>query len=715
MPKPFLQSVLAVASAACMLFFFAAPVQAAAFPLNEDFSAPQPADWELRSNASWAQTYGGDETLELTAAIVDSNGLGFYDAAFDSSNGIVAEFRYYADDGTIPGGDGLSFFLVDGDQVDDVNISPGAFGGALGYAQNNAPTDGVPHAYLGIGFDEYGNFVTNKEGKEGGFASEVPDSVGLRGSGNGTTGYAYLTSVDISSTLSETIDNGWRQARVTILPGVGSATIRVEMRFDDTGDWQTVIDDYTYNEAPPANLKLGFAASTGSANNVHAIGQLDVLLPVNLVTTLTTAPAGSYSRGEEVSYTYEVTNDGPNAASSTSIVNSMPLGADGFTDVSWSASVSNGTSSSGTGADIKPLSVDLPVGETVTVHATGTVGAEVTTADDLSHEVTANLSSDFSNPSPSAAEIDVSVTTDVPTPTESAALAKIADYAASNGASSTPSVSDYNDAGATDVTADNLDTVNTAIAAKDVSDLETLADVQTAVEAPVALAVIQAYAESAGASTTPTVSDYETAGASDVDAGNLDEINAAVVDAGSVGSLSSLQSLIERALHAPGGARMAARSSSSESAERPTVSVSKVRFTFTEKETADQGNEELQATIDELRQVVLDMQNKQNGISSAESNLNTDSNCEFSRDLELGSEGADVRCLQQELNARGFTLADSGPGAPGEETIYFAARTEAALRLFQEAHRADVLTPLGLDDPTGYFGEMTRRKIEQGD
>lgn len=86
----------------------------------------------------------------------------------------------------------------------------------------------------------------------------------------------------------------------------------------------------------------------------------------------------------------------------------------------------------------------------------------------------------------------------------------------------------------------------------------------------------------------------------------------------------------------------------------------------------------------------------------------------FARDLHFGEQGADVRALQQYLNCAGFALGESGPGAPGQETIYFVDRTKAALIRFQEAHAAQILTPLRLARGTGYLGSSTRAFIAGG-
>ncbi len=81
----------------------------------------------------------------------------------------------------------------------------------------------------------------------------------------------------------------------------------------------------------------------------------------------------------------------------------------------------------------------------------------------------------------------------------------------------------------------------------------------------------------------------------------------------------------------------------------------------------------------------------------------------FARTLRFGMTGEDVRALQRLMNCLGFTLAASGPGAPGEETNLFVSRTHAALVRFQEAHAYHILAPLNLAKGTGIFAEYSRR------
>ncbi len=77
----------------------------------------------------------------------------------------------------------------------------------------------------------------------------------------------------------------------------------------------------------------------------------------------------------------------------------------------------------------------------------------------------------------------------------------------------------------------------------------------------------------------------------------------------------------------------------------------------------------------------------------------------FTRNLTVGSIGDDVKCLQATLNARGFQLASTGAGSPGNETIYFVERTRAALARFQAAN--DIFPAVG------YFGPITRAFLSQ--
>ena len=103
------------------------------------------------------------------------------------------------------GADGMSFFLVDGGvtigtatEPDGTSDNVGSWGGSLGYTCSNSNTDyhGMYGAYLGLGIDEYGNFLNGKHNTLGvananasgdntaSGGGQWANRIGLRGQGN---------------------------------------------------------------------------------------------------------------------------------------------------------------------------------------------------------------------------------------------------------------------------------------------------------------------------------------------------------------------------------------------------------------------------------------------------------------------------------------------------------------------------------------------------
>lgn len=74
----------------------------------------------------------------------------------------------------------------------------------------------------------------------------------------------------------------------------------------------------------------------------------------------------------------------------------------------------------------------------------------------------------------------------------------------------------------------------------------------------------------------------------------------------------------------------------------------------------------------------------------------TTSSYTFTRDLTIGSTGADVTALQNWLVGRGYTI-------PAGATGYFGNQTKAALASYQSAK--------GIVPPVGYFGPITRGSV----
>jgi peptidoglycan hydrolase-like protein with peptidoglycan-binding domain len=124
-----------------------------------------------------------------------------------------------------------------------------------------------------------------------------------------------------------------------------------------------------------------------------------------------------------------------------------------------------------------------------------------------------------------------------------------------------------------------------------------------------------------------------------------------------------------------------------------------------------QTTEDLQQMINDLLAQVAQLQAQTGGTTGGGSASDV---CPYTwtRDLTMGSEGADVMKLQQFLNdTPDLRVAPAGsPGSAGMETMYYGPATAAAVSKMQVMFRAEVLTPGGLVNPTGYFGSMSRAK-----
>ena len=79
------------------------------------------------------------------------------------------------------------------------------------------------------------------------------------------------------------------------------------------------------------------------------------------------------------------------------------------------------------------------------------------------------------------------------------------------------------------------------------------------------------------------------------------------------------------------------------------------------------------------------------------------SECDFTRNLDIGSFGSDVKCLQEFLNRNNYGAVESGPGSPGLETQRFGSVTKRGVQNWQRAN--------GLPS-SGFFGPQSRALYE---
>ena len=121
-----------------------------------------------------------------------------------------------------------------------------------------------------------------------------------------------------------------------------------------------------------------------------------------------------------------------------------------------------------------------------------------------------------------------------------------------------------------------------------------------------------------------------------------------------------------------------------------------------------QTTEDLQQMINDLLAQVAQLQGQTSG-GTGSSVMNCSS---FLSDLSQGTSNAEVMRLQQFLNMDPDTrvAAAGSVGSAGMETEFYGPATAAAVSKFQVKYRADILSPLGLVNPTGYWGAGSRAK-----
>jgi MSHA biogenesis protein MshQ len=246
-----------------------------------------------------------------------------------ANNRIEIEFDYYAYAGN--GADGIAV------NFSDASISPaaGASGGSLGYAQKTG-INGFAGGWLGIGIDEYGNFSNSGEGRLGG-GSRIPDSISLRGSGSGTSGYPFLTG---TSGLSPGIDQGGSTAnpghryKIIIDHTAGGDKAMVSVQRDTGSGYSILVAEFdvfainTSQAAVPENWVVSFTGSTGGSTNIHEIGDLKVCAAQPIQTfsqvdhyDISHTTPGLTCEGSEVTITAHDASHNPiNVLSDTSIV-----------------------------------------------------------------------------------------------------------------------------------------------------------------------------------------------------------------------------------------------------------------------------------------------------------------------------------------------------------------------------------------------------------
>ncbi|WP_350431965.1 DUF6701 domain-containing protein [Shewanella sp. H8] len=238
-------------------------------------------DWVVSNSRGGFTPSIVSNRLQVTQARTNQATSSTYQRLFPATDNFVTiEFDHYAYNGS--GADGIAFVLSDS----TITPQAGAYGGPLGYgARSNE--NGFAGGWLGFGIDEYGNF--SREGGSGG-PGRRKQSVAIRGSGSGTSGYPYLRGTCSNGTtntsgdcLSPTIDDNVTQAhryRITVDSQVASQSL-VKVERDTGNGFIEIISQFDAasfaNQADlPESFLLSLTGSTGGATNIHEIDNVEI-------------------------------------------------------------------------------------------------------------------------------------------------------------------------------------------------------------------------------------------------------------------------------------------------------------------------------------------------------------------------------------------------------------------------------------------------------
>ncbi|MCC6414352.1 MAG: autotransporter-associated beta strand repeat-containing protein [Opitutaceae bacterium] len=265
--------------------------------VTESFRGTTAAGWVFGGTSGSTDPYltantvdtPGDGWLRLTENLGNQATYALFDSAIFSVNAqIQIEFDYAFWNSTSTGADGITFFLVDG-SIDASSFSPGGYGGSLGYAQNTAASaPGMPGGYLGFGLDNYGNYSSNTEGRNGGLGSSLyPNRVAVRGPES--SDYEFIAASAALNTLPgggqmdfptyttrpDQTGADYRSFRLTL---DANNQLTVEMKFGASGSY---IEAFTADLSAydrPDTFKIGFTGSTGGVDEIHEIRNTTVTM-----------------------------------------------------------------------------------------------------------------------------------------------------------------------------------------------------------------------------------------------------------------------------------------------------------------------------------------------------------------------------------------------------------------------------------------------------
>lgn len=240
----------------------------------------------------------------------------FLQSGLPTSEGLDIVFNTYQYNGN--GADGIGFTLAATDPTNpQAPTQLGPTGGSLGYSTNDQQgtsgvyVNGLPNGYLGFGLDVFGNYET--QGYEGASCANKtslptarqPESITVKGPGNGTSGYCLLQTDQLTN--GDALD----AATSTSRPAT-PVKVEVVINTGSSAEVPTASGAITWPSAVPAG-DYGIAvvpldSALGASSTVRElVGQLpDLCGDLACNTTTTGIPASWISPTTGIPYQLEL-------------------------------------------------------------------------------------------------------------------------------------------------------------------------------------------------------------------------------------------------------------------------------------------------------------------------------------------------------------------------------------------------------------------------
>lgn len=314
--------------------------------------------------------------LQLTPNTTAQEGGVGYSSSVPAALGLHAMFDTQQLGGTHA--DGITFYLAASDP-NNASASPvtlGPPGGYLGYSTNSgAGTPGLTNGYLGIGLDVFGNYSNPALDGTGcsndPTSGQTPNSVTVRGPGNGIMGYCMLgtqqqalydgnhsvpVDVAVNPTANDITVTGEQNSSLLVQAGtwevqyfpVGSPTPNtLSGELPDASSFLPA--SWVGAGGVPKQLSFGWSASTGSSTDDHVVWNTSVStltgVPPSLGVDLTDNSGPSTHSGQTVTYSAATTITAADADQQITMTDTFPntltpQGPNGGSGSGWTCGIS---------------------------------------------------------------------------------------------------------------------------------------------------------------------------------------------------------------------------------------------------------------------------------------------------------------------------------------------------------------------------------------